>query len=119
VSAVRRPDAPDELNDEQAAEWFAVVDRLPADWFRREHWPLLTAYCRHVVTHRRLEELIRREEASKRSFQLDKYDRLLKMRERESRAICCLATKMRLTQSSQFDRTKVPRRTGSPRPWQT
>ncbi len=43
-----RPDAPDELTPEQAEEWRAVVDRMPVDWFRREIWPLLCAYCRHV-----------------------------------------------------------------------
>jgi len=90
---------------------------MPADWFRREHWPLLTAFCRHVVTHRRVEQLIQREEASKR-FKLESYDRLLKMRDRESRAIASLAVKMRLTQSSQLDRKK-PRGAAAAKPWES
>ena len=31
-----RPEPPEDLTEEQAAEWRAVVDRLPADWFPRE-----------------------------------------------------------------------------------
>jgi hypothetical protein len=28
-----RPEPPADLTEEQAAEWRAVVERLPADWF--------------------------------------------------------------------------------------
>ena len=115
VSAVHRPVPPNELTPEQADEWTAIVDRMPADWFRREHWPLLTAFCRHVVTHRRVENLIQREEGGKR-FDVERYDRLLKMRDRESRAIASLATKMRLTHQSGIDRKK-PRGAAAAKPW--
>jgi hypothetical protein len=42
-----RPEPPEDLTEEQAAEWSAVVDRLPADWFPRETHGLLARYCRH------------------------------------------------------------------------
>jgi len=32
TALMMRPDAPNDLTDEQAEEWRAVVNRLPADW---------------------------------------------------------------------------------------
>lgn len=51
MSAITRPDPPDEyrLSDEQTAEWWSVVNRMPADWFPRETHALLAQFCRHVV----------------------------------------------------------------------
>jgi hypothetical protein len=49
-----RPEPPSDLTDDQAAEWRAVVERMPADWFPRETYGLLSQYCRHVVTARRI-----------------------------------------------------------------
>lgn len=40
-----RIDAPDHLTDEQRVEWRAIVDSLPADYFRPGDVPLLAAYC--------------------------------------------------------------------------
>jgi P27 family predicted phage terminase small subunit len=37
--------APDHLNYAQAEEWQAIVDSLPADYFRPADAPLLAAYC--------------------------------------------------------------------------
>jgi hypothetical protein len=45
-----RPEPPEDLTEEQAVEWRAVVDRLPTDWFSRETHGLLSQYVRHVVT---------------------------------------------------------------------
>jgi len=36
IEVISRPDAPVDLTDEQAAEWRAIVNRMPADWFTRE-----------------------------------------------------------------------------------
>jgi hypothetical protein len=40
IETVRRPEPPDELTDEQATEWRAIVNRLGADWFPRETHPM-------------------------------------------------------------------------------
>lgn len=98
VEAVQRPDAPYDLTDEQAEEWWAVVNRMPADWFPRETHGLLSQYCRHVVAARRVAQLVAAEEAGE--FDLDRYDQLLKMQEREGRALSSLATRLRITQQS-------------------
>src|SRR5688572_24505166 len=50
VLRVVRPDAPYNLTPEQANVWRAVVDDLPADWFRPHNLALLVQYCRHITT---------------------------------------------------------------------
>ena len=96
VEAVQRPDAPYDLTDEQTEEWWAVVNRMPADWFPRETHGLLAQYCRHVVAARRVSQLIT---AAEGADELDvlTLDRLYKMQEREGRALSSLANRMRLT----------------------
>jgi hypothetical protein len=105
VEAIQRPDAPYDLTDEQAQEWWAVVARMPADWFPRETHALLSQYCRHVVSARRVAQLIAAEEA-KDELDIEAYDRLGKMAERESRVLASLATKMRISQQSTYDQSK-------------
>lgn len=105
VSIVRRPEPPDELTPEEAEEWRAVVNSLAADWFRRETHALLVLYCRHVVNARCVAQLIQTIK-SKDPVDIDGYDRLLKMQERESRALSSLATRMRTSQHSNYAKDK-------------
>ncbi|MDI6026732.1 hypothetical protein QBK99_11070 [Corticibacterium sp. UT-5YL-CI-8] len=99
VEMVSRPDAPYDLTDEQSAEWWAVVNRMPADWFPRETHGMLAQYCRHVVAARRVAHLINHAEKAK-TLDLGEYDQLLKMQGREGRAISSLATRMRISQQA-------------------
>lgn len=99
VEAVQRPDAPYDLTDEQTEEWWAVVNRMPADWFPRETHGLLSQYCRHVVAARRVAQLVAAEEAGD-GLDLARYDQLLRMQEREGRALSSLATRLRITQQA-------------------
>lgn len=117
IEAVQRPDAPYELTDEQADEWRSVVGRLPADWFPRETWPMLTQYCRHVVAARRIGQLITASEQAA-EIDVDQLDRLYKMQEREGRAISSLATRMRMTQQSTYDKGRKKGAVVSKRPWE-
>jgi hypothetical protein len=105
------------LSPEQAAEWRAVVNGLPADWFGRETEALLAQYCRHVVAARRVQELVASMEADGESFNIPDYDRLLKMQEREGRAISSLATKMRISQQTTYDKSKK-KTAQAHRPWE-
>lgn len=116
VQAVRRPDAPAELTDEQAGEWAAIVAALPADWFPRETHAMLAAYCRHVVALRRIGALIEQAGAGE-AIDLDDYDKLLKMQERESRAMSSLATRMRLSQQATYSADKKKPRAAQ-KPWE-
>ena len=104
VTAVSRPGAPPELDDEQAYEWLLVVNRMPADWFSQDDRTLV-AYCRHVVCGRHVASLIAELEKGE-TIDVPEYDRLLKMQERESRGMSALATRMRLTQQSTIDRER-------------
>jgi hypothetical protein len=115
VEAVKRPEPPEELSAEQIAEWWAVVNSMPADWFPRETHGMLAQYCRHIVASRRVAELIASIEAEKQ-FDLVAYDRALKMQEREGRAMTSLATKMRISQQTRVDKSKK-RGSSTPRPW--
>lgn len=115
VVVTNRPDAPYDLTDEQSEEWWAVVNRMPAEWFPRETHALLAQYCRHVVAARRISQLITalEGEISKKANPtkaamgaVGQLDKLLHMQEREGRAMSLLATRMRLTQHSTYDAKK-------------
>lgn len=117
VAEVPRPAPPDELNEEQAAEWRNVVNRLPADWFPAETHSMLAQYCRHVIAARRIGQLVARAESGD-EFDLREYDKLLQMQDREGRAMSSLATRMRMTQQSTYSEKKSKGGTISGKPWE-
>lgn len=122
VEITDRAPPPSDLSAEQRAEWVSVINRMPADWFPRETHGMLAQYCRHVVAARRVAQLIAAAEAptdedDAELFNVRDYDRLLKMQEREGRAISSLATKMRLSQQSTYDKSKR-KSSGSRKPWE-
>lgn len=102
-----RPEPPADLTLDQAAEWRTIVESRVFDWLRPEVAPLLAQYCRHIVGSRRVAILIQVAEKSQ-PFDISEYDVLLKMHEREGRAMASLALKLRLTE---------PAGNGSGRTW--
>jgi phage terminase small subunit len=117
INGLDRPKPPSTLTDEQQAIWLKVVDALPADWFRPEAIEVLVMYCRHAVTARRVADLIKRMEAEV-DFDVAEYDRLLKMQEREGRALSSLATRLRITpQATRDSKSKKPSQVK--RPWES
>lgn len=122
LETVQRPDAPYDLTDEQSEEWWAVVNRLPADWFPRETHGVLAQYCRHVVAARRVAQLVRSAESEVDAdgaavLDLNRYDQLLKMQEREGRALSSLATRLRITQQATLSE-KARKPSQAKRPWE-
>lgn len=118
IEAIERPAPPAELTIEQKREWVDVVNRLPADWFPRETWGLLAQYCRHVIAARHVAQLLERVEGQD-EVDLEQYDRLLKMQEREGRALSSLATRMRLSQQASYDKTRGKgKQSISKKPWE-
>ena len=115
IEVVQRPDAPYDLTDEQTEEWWAIVNRLPADWFPRETHGVLSQYCRHVVAARRIAQLVAAEEAG--DLDLDRYDQLLRMQEREGRALSSLATRLRITQQATLS-AKSRKPSAVKKPWE-
>jgi hypothetical protein len=115
---IERAPPPDHLTDEQARVWREVLDDLPADWFRGSNLPLLETYCRHIVAARRIAQLIELEEKSD-AFDPANYDLLLRMQDRETRALATMGTKLRLTQQSILHKdAKKPRQPPGKKPWQ-
>ncbi len=117
VRPAKRPKPPADLTKEQATEWQLVVDRMPADWFPREMHGVLAQYCRHIIEARRIGQLIAQMAAKKR-FDVDQYEQLLRMHDKEGRSVSMLATRMRLTQQSRYDKKRKTGNVIAQRPWQ-
>lgn len=122
TTLIQRPEAPLDLTPEQSDVWRQVVDAMPADWFPRETWPLLTQYCRHTIDARRIGQLID-QACARPDLDFAEYGELLKMQRQETGALKVLAASMRLAQqSSRSDDTaktaKRNKRTVS-RPWES
>lgn len=117
IETVARQRAPHDLSDEEVEVWAAVVNTEPADWFSPSTAPLLAQFCRHVVQARRVAELIERATSDKQ-LRVKDYDRLLKLQERESRAIATLATKMRIAQQSTTTHRGNKRPSAARKPWE-
>lgn len=100
-----RPKAPDDLNKTQREIWERTVANEAADTFKTAALQqLLKEYCRHVISAKKLAAMI---EATEQLPQMSPddlvdYDRLLKMRDRETKAIADKATKLRLTNQSRY-----------------
>jgi hypothetical protein len=99
MGSVARQKPPSELTDEEVEIWASVVASEPADWFSASTVPLLAQYCRHVISAKRIAELIERHTGDA-NLAIADYDKLLHMQDRESRVIVTLATKMRIAQQS-------------------
>lgn len=96
IEVVERIKPPHDLTGEEVDIWAATVSAYPADWFTTGNAPLLAQLCRHTIHARRIAALIERTIAGTQ-FEIGEYDLLLKMQERESRAMASLQTKLRLT----------------------
>ena len=92
-----------------------MVARMPADWFTREHYALLSSYCRHVCRERALSQLIDefKMDWCKKHGGSERLDKLLSMAERETRTIMALARSMRLTHQSRLKAEAAHARTRS------
>lgn len=110
-----RPPPPAGLTEGQATTWRVIVDSEPAAWFTPSTLPLLRQYCIHVSRARRIANLLNAMEQAEQ-VDLDEYAKLLRAEDLQTSALARLATKMRLSQQSTYDRQKAkPAKT--PRSW--
>lgn len=95
------------LNGAELTVWAGVINDQPASAFTATHSPLLEMYCRHVVNSRLIaDELLNfNREWLADDGGLKRYDTLLRIAERESRAASSLATKLRITRQAIDKRT--------------
>lgn len=117
LTTIERPMPIPELTPEQADIWLDITGNLPADWFPLETHQMLAQYCRHVISARRVASLIQQYEAGEKDMPVEDYDRLLKMQEREGRALSSLATRMRITQQATYD-PKRKKSNPEKKPWE-
>ena len=126
IEPSERPSPPSDLTKEQSAEWMRVVNRLPADWFPEETHAMLAQYCRHFSASRQLALMVAEMQSRPvgtesddlgEYFSLDEYDKLLKMQERESRAMTALARSLRFTLQASYDKEKSKGTKNKARPY--
>lgn len=90
---------PTGLTEDQAEVWRSVVGARSADFFGEDAVPLLEEYCRVVVMCRLLAIQI---EAGIAGGDAAELKTLLDMRDKESRRMTSLATKLRITNQSRY-----------------
>jgi hypothetical protein len=123
IGVSQRLPAPKHLTDAELSVWLEVVNDQPASSFTPTHAPLLEMYCRHVVNARKISDEVLSFDIAWIADDdgLKRYDRLLAMAERESRAASSLATRLRITRQS-IDQQTVARTikndTKAKKPWE-
>lgn len=102
IGVSKRLPAPPTLSDAEMAVWTEVVNDQPASAFTTTHGPMLEMYCRHVVNNRVIADEILNFDRAWISDDdgLKRYDTLLRIAERESRAASSLATRLRITRQA-------------------
>ena len=106
------------LTDDQAQVWRETVEARSADYFGEDAAPLLEEYCRVVVMCRLLAVQI---EAALAGDELGDLKSLLDMRDKESRRLTSIATKLRITNQSRYTPDKAAvkaRKGGGGKVWQ-
>lgn len=107
-----RPAPPPALTDEQKFEWLAITNASAAAEFSPKQIPMLEAYCRHRVALRHVGELIKEFE-NQDELDITAYDKLLKMQERESRALASLAVRLGFAHTTSARGKKPPSGSGA------
>lgn len=101
----RRAPPPEDLTEAQSRLWRDIVETEPQDLFdsaARRH--LLRCYCEHASFRADLQSLLNRVPVEKmldRDLQAG-VEQMLKTRDRETKALVSLATRLRLTNQSRY-----------------
>lgn len=101
----QRPEPPADLTEAQAKVWRATTASEAADFFRTDALrELLKDYCRHKVSAAELSAQIELYDPklAMTPDMIGALDKLLKMRDRETKAAADKATKLRLTNQSRY-----------------
>ena len=117
--AQRRPEPPSALSPDAAAQWRAIVDSMPADWFPRETHPMLTQLCRMIVRCASIAEALDQAIEEGDDLSERKFQNLMRVEMQLSDTIAKLSTKMRISQQSSSNYDKKRKRTGKKvLPWE-
>ncbi len=123
VTASQRLTAPGHLTDAEVQVFNELVSDHPATTFTATHTPIIEMYCRHVVNGRILaDEILNFDRSWLASDEgLKRYDKLLAVAERESRAANALARGLRITRQSihaEVAGNEVKNHVRSKKPWE-
>lgn len=120
-----RPKAPSDLTSFQAEVWDRTVANEAADTFKTAALQqLLKEYCRHVSSAHLLSEKIDAFDSQWLDTDegLDRYTRLVRTRDCETKALADKATKLRLTNQSRYTPqaagTAAKKNAADRKPWQ-
>jgi hypothetical protein len=102
--ATQRPEPAKHLTKVQKEIWQRVTSELPIDWFRAETLDMLAEYCEVVTMSRKVGRAIDKLPVDAPATEIE---RLVRVKDKASRLVTTLATKMRLTQQSSYDRERV------------
>ena len=101
----RRPPPPEDMTDAQAALWRSIAEDEPQGWFdTAARQSLLRLYVEHLDFRAKLQGLIDRCPIEK-MLEPDTeagFERMLKARDRETKQLVSLATRLRLTNQSRY-----------------
>ena len=119
-----RPEPPSDMTEFQRQVWKRTVANEAAEVFRTAALQqLLKEYCRHVETADRLSKQVDLYTAEGSNHSLQDVDTLLRIRDRETKALADKATKLRLTNQSRYTpkaAATAAKNSGQARkPWQT
>ena len=117
IGAPVRLAPPSDLTPDQADRWLAVVQSKPVDWFGPDSAPLLKEYVRAEAM---CDLLALQIEAEIAGGEPGGVKALLDMRDKESKRLTSIATKLRLTQQSRYTpqaASTADKKAGSARPW--
>ena len=118
VVAMTRMAPPRGLSDDESRLWREVVDSKPVEWFQPDSAPLLTEYVRAVVMSGQLDIQVK---AALVGGETGELKALLDMRDKESKRVVSIATKLRLTQQSRYTpqaAATANKKAAGGRPWE-
>lgn len=113
----RRLPAPEGMSADEQALWTEIVESKPADWFDVDSAPVLKEYVRAAMTCEQLAVVVDHALNGRGTDMKTALD----MRDKEARRLTSLATKLRLTQQSQYGpraAATANRQASGARPWQ-
>lgn len=111
------PVPPEGLSEDEIDLFMDIAQRLPASYFPPETWEQLAGYCRHANSFRDLSKMVNKARSPNYLEQdggFEMFETLLKMREREGRAMMALARALRLTNQSRYNAKTAARQSGRP-----
>jgi len=121
LKALTRIEPPADLTPEELALWTAVTESKPVEWFGEDSAPLLTEYVRAKVMCDRLDLQVKAAIAGagepETAGLIKSY---LDMRDKESKRLLSIGTKLRLTQQSRYTpqaAATATKKAGGERPW--